>query len=159
MSPLLKSTLTFPKLPAREPDDADLSVLIKNPHEDADTMAMEIGLNIWDALVVGRNLNVMAVALTVEIAQNMEVVLAVEIARIVKVVLVEVAQNLRDHQKTSNLNPGRDLLVHSPRVVVPRQAQKDAVVAKEKAGAETTAAVTKLSPLLRNILASLSQGS
>merc|ERR1719242_1039379 len=99
MSPLLKSTLTFPKLPAREPDDADLSVLIKNPHEDADTMAMEIGLNIWDALVV-------------EIARIMEVVLAVEIARIVKVVLVEVAQNLRDHQKTSNLNPGRDLLVH-----------------------------------------------
>merc|ERR1719189_2789554 len=79
MSPLLKTTLTFPKLPAREPDDADLSVLIKNPHEDADTMAMEIGLNTWDALVVGRNLNVM-VALTVEIAQNMEVALAVEIA-------------------------------------------------------------------------------
>merc|ERR1712038_1333260 len=87
MSPLLKTTLTFPKLPAREPDDADLSVLIKNPHEDADTMAMEIGLNTWDALVVGRNLNVMAVALTVEIAQNMEVALAVEIAQNMEVVL------------------------------------------------------------------------
>merc|ERR1719464_2275638 len=105
MSPLLKTTLTFLKLPARERDDADLSVLIKTPHEDADTMAV--------ALVVGRNLNVMAVALAVEIAQIMEVALAVEIARIVKVVLVEVAQNLRDHQKTSNLNPGRDLLVQN----------------------------------------------